>query len=66
MKTFEKFYFKSFTFDKQKLEAKFTYAFDNEAFFEEVIFFENPDFIARNDINNDIINNMLFHLHLAL
>jgi len=39
MKEFKNFYFKSFGFDKQTLNAKFVYSFDNNLIFEENINF---------------------------
>jgi hypothetical protein len=66
MKKFNKFYFKSFEYDIEKLQAKFHYSFDNEVFFEELIDFKNDSFNIRNDIDVNIINNILFHIHIAL
>ncbi len=66
MKKFKNFYFKSFDFDKKSLLASFHYSFDNEVFFEEKIDFNSDDFNLRKDINYDILDNMLFHLHIAL
>lgn len=65
MKEFNKFYFKSFEFDKANLKAKFHYSFDNEVFFEELIDFENKNFKVT-DINDEYLNSILFHLHIAL
>lgn len=66
MKEFSKFYFKSFDFDKQTLTAKFVYSFDNEIFFEEFIDFSCENFYWRIYLDEKIINNILFHIHLAL
>ncbi len=65
MQKFNKFYFKSFEFDIEKLEAKFHYCFDNETFFEEKINFP-LNFKTRENLDINIINNMLFHVHIAL
>lgn len=63
---FEQFYFKSFSFDDKTLLAKFIYAFDNEVFFEEIVDFSCEWFIIRDSIDKNIIDNMLFHIHIAL
>jgi len=66
MKSFNKFYFKSFQFDKLTLQAKFHYCFDNEVFFEEIIDFKSSLFLVRKDLDFGVLNNILFHLHIAL
>lgn len=66
MKQFNKFYFKSFEFDYSNLKATFHYSFDNEVFFKEIINFNNSNFIIRKDLDIKILNNILFHLHIAL
>lgn len=66
IKKFNKFYFKSFDFDLCKKEAKFHYSFDNEVFFEELIDFSDNKFNLRKNIDTYIINNILFHIHIAL
>lgn len=66
MKPFRKFYFDSFEFDKKKLKAKFFYNFDKEESFEEVIDFKSVWFKIRKDLDPNVINNMLFHMHMAL
>ena len=66
MKKFKKFYFKKFCFDLDTLKASFFYSFDNEVNFEEVIDFWVEWFKLRNDLNKDILNNLCFHLSIAL
>lgn len=66
MKKFNKFYFEKFDFDEKTLKASFFYSFDKELYFEENIFFDCENFILRNDIKKEIINNILFHIHIAL
>ena len=66
MKKFDKFYFKSFSFDKKKLQAKFYYSFDNIENFEEIIKFKNNNIILNKNLDNKVIQNYLFNLHLAL
>jgi hypothetical protein len=66
MKQFNKFYFKSFEFDKFSLQVKFHYSFDNEVFFEELIDFNDEKFQIRNDLDLEVLNNILFHVHIAL
>jgi len=66
MKKFSKFHFKKFEFNRSDLKAKFHYSFDNEIFFEEVIDFDSWEFNLRDDLNDKTINNILFHIHIAL
>ena len=66
MKTFNKFYFRGFDFDKTTLVAKFYYSFDNEVNFCETINFACQWFTKREKLNLDIINNILFHISIAL
>ena len=66
MKKFNKFYFKKFEFNDSSLQATFSYSFDNEVFFEEIIDFNNRWFKVRNDFDIKALNNLLFHLHIAL
>ena len=66
MKTFSKFYFNKFEFNNSNLQAKFHYSFDNEVFFEEIIYFKNELFWIRKDFDEEILNNILFHIHIAL
>lgn len=65
MHKFTRFYFKSFEFDYSQLQAKFHYSFDNEVFFEEIIDFKNEQFVQKTQLDKDILNNLLFHLHIA-
>ncbi len=62
----KKFYFENYTFDLVNLEAKFIYSFDRETYFEEVISFDDPNFDLRSDLDFEILDNLLFHLHMAL
>ena len=66
MQKFKTFYFESFSFNREKLEAQFTYSFDGEEFFDEIIYFESDKFKLRSDFDDNVINNLLFHLHIAL
>ena len=66
MQKFDTFYFEKFEFDKEKLQASFFYSFDELEKFEEVIDFKSQDFDLIKNIDDEIINNILFHLHIAL
>ncbi len=71
MKNFDTFVFESFQFDKEQLQAKFYYSFDNGwEIFEEIIDFKCEWFnVDENILGSDddsILNNFLFQLHLAL
>jgi len=66
MKNFNTFYFERFEFDKISLKAKFFYSFDKTEHFEEVIDFSSDFFNIIDSIDYEIINNILFHLHIAL
>lgn len=66
MKAYNNFYFENFFFEKEKMQATFVYSFDEVVFFEEKIFFSQDDFSLRQDIDMTIVENMLFHLHIAL
>jgi len=66
MQEFNEFIFEKFEFDKTSLKAKFFYSFDNKEFFEEIIDFKNEDFDLRENISENIINNLLFNIHIAL
>jgi len=63
---FNNFYFENFEFDLKTKIAKFIYSFDKKVYFEEKIYFFDNNFSLRNDIDLNIINNILFHIHLAL
>jgi len=66
VKKFQKFYFSSFDFDRENLQAKFSYSFDDVENFIETIDFSCATFETRKDLDEEIINNFLFHLHIAL
>ncbi len=66
MQKFEKFYFDWFKFDKDSLKAKFFYNFDDTEKFTEEIDFSSDFFGVRNDFDENILNNFLFSLSLAL
>lgn len=66
MKNFSTFYFEKYSFNTETLEATFYYNFDKELFFEEKICFSDDRFVLRKDLKDDIIQNILFHMHLAL
>ncbi|MDD3646310.1 MAG: hypothetical protein PHH06_02785 [Candidatus Gracilibacteria bacterium] len=66
MREFNSFYFESFSFDKQTLKASFEYSFDENYFFQEEIDFFSEKFLVRDILDDDIINNFLFSLHIAL
>jgi hypothetical protein len=66
MQNFSKFYFNKFEFDKTSLQARFYYSFDQEVFFKEIIDFSSENFNFRNNIDYEVVNNMLFQIHIAL
>ncbi len=66
MKQYENFYFEKFEFNKETLDAKFYYNFDWELFFEEKVSFSDKNFSLRKNIDLNIVNNILFHIHIAL
>jgi len=66
MKEFKSFYFEKFSFDKLNLIARFEYSFDEFYFFTEEINFSSVDFFVREKLNDNIINNFLFSLHIAI
>ena len=66
MKTFRTFSFESWSFDQRSLTANFVYAFDNEVFFSEKICFDSPKFSAIPSLDPLIMDNLLFHLSLAI
>ncbi len=63
---FKKFYFEKFEFDKKTFIASFFYSFDQKEFFEEKIDFSSNFFKLREKINYKIVENILFHIHIAL
>jgi len=60
------FFFESFSFDTQTLEATFVYHFDETLFFTEKIYFRDTRFPLREYLDTNIIENFLFPLHIAL
>lgn len=66
MHNFSLFYFKSFEFDYSNLQAKFHYSFDDEVFFDEILDFHNEKFKLIENIDKNILENILFHLHIAI
>ena len=66
MQTFQKFYFKWYDFDSENLLANFHYSFDDIEHFTETIDFASEDFLVRDEIDDDIMDDMLFHASIAL
>ncbi|MDD3302122.1 MAG: hypothetical protein PHN31_01075 [Candidatus Gracilibacteria bacterium] len=66
MQKFEKFYFNSFEFDKKTLLAKFFYRFDDKENFTEEIDFSSDFLHIRDDFQQEIFDNFLFSLSIAL
>lgn len=66
MKQYNNFYFEAFDFDISTGEARFFYSFDEEIFFEEKISFYSNHFLLRQKIDLQIVENILFHIHIAL
>lgn len=66
------FVFDTYRFDLVNLQAYFYYSLrdkndpNNMLLFEEVINFDDGNFDLREDIDYDILDNILFHLHIAL
>ena len=65
MQSFSTFSFKDFTFDYDTNLATFSYQFDQEIFTEEVSFFSKEKKI-RTSIDENIVNNILKHIHIAI
>lgn len=65
MKKYLNFNFEKYLFDEKTLKWYFYYNFDDEIFFEEIIDFDDKNFEIKNK-NKEIIDNLMFHLHLAL
>jgi UDP-N-acetyl-alpha-D-muramoyl-L-alanyl-L-glutamate epimerase len=67
-----KFIYETYRFDIENLQAHFYYSLldinnpENTQWFEEVINFDDGNFDLREDLNFEILENLLFHLHLAL
>lgn len=66
MKKYDIFYFEKFEFHPSNLSATFEYSFDHQDYFVETIYFQNPEFPLREKLDEDIVNNFLFSLHIAL
>ena len=66
MKTFQNFYFTWYTFDPKTLKATFSYSFDHEVYFTEIIDFASSELKAISTIDTEVMNTLLFHLSLAL
>lgn len=66
MKKYKNFYFEKFEFNNESLVWEFFYSFDKELFFKETICFKDENFNFRKDLDKNILNNILFHIHLAL
>lgn len=66
MKEFKQFQIVWHSFDPQTLKAKFSYSFDNEVHFTETIDFAYKGFSPTKNIDPAIIDNLLFHLSIAL
>jgi len=65
MEKFNTFYFEKFEFDNISLKARFFYSFDKKQNFVEEIDFSS-DFKVRKKLEKNIIDNILFSIHLAL
>jgi hypothetical protein len=66
MKKFQTFHFKSHAFDPETLQASFSFSFDQEVEFTEIIDFACEGFVPTKNIDPTVMNNLLFHLSLAL
>nr|MDD3720283.1 hypothetical protein [Candidatus Gracilibacteria bacterium] len=66
MEKFDRFYFEGFEFDRLTLKAKFFYSFDKKVDFEEEIDFSCDFLNIRKDFDENIFENMLFSLSLAV
>lgn len=71
MQPFKQFQILWHSFDPQTLKAKFSYSFDNEVNFTETIDFSCPGFKSMHlwasaPLNLSVIDNLLFHLSIAL
>ena len=67
-----KFIFETYRFDVAEMKAHFYYSLldeknpENSHGFEEIIDFDDPRFDVRSDMNFEVLENILFHLHMAL
>lgn len=66
MKEFKTFFFEDFSFNFETFEANFLYSFDEEVFFEEKISFYSWDFSPRKEIDENVVENALLNLFMAL
>ena len=66
MRRFKVFYISQVDFNDQTFLAKFHYSFDKEVFFVEEIDFSSPAFEKRKDIDDEVIQNLLFHISISL
>ncbi len=66
MQIFSTFYVESFSFDVDTLTAFFRYSFDHKVHFEEHISFACPKFTPLPSLDPLVIDNLLFHLSLAI
>jgi len=66
MKAFQTFYFTWYNFDPTTLKASFSYSFDHEVDFTEIIDFASNELTAISTIDTEIMNTLLFHLSLAV
>ena len=66
MKTFQNFYFTWYTFDPKTLKATFSYSFDHEVYFTEIIDFASSALKIINTIDTEVMNTLLFNLSLAV
>ena len=65
------FSFDSYFFDLQRFEAHFHYSFQDlktweKQEFEEVLNFDDANFDIRSDFKVEVLENILFHIHMAL
>ena len=65
MQKYTNFYFESYSFDYDNLKASFDYSFDSKLFFREEIDFSS-EFELRDNLDIEIIDNILSHIHIAL
>lgn len=66
MKSYQTFYFEHIDYDFEQHVACFSYSFDEEVFFEEKIYFGDAWFDMRGGLDEEVIQNILFHIHIAL
>lgn len=66
MNKFDKFIIKSAQFDKRSLKAIFNFSFDDSVFFVEEIDFAYEWFFVKKDLDQDILDWLIFHMSIAL